>query len=308
MLIYSAPVQGHTDAAWRHFHAEIFGGADRYFSPFVRLEKGELRSKDIKDLTSPLNDNTVFVPQVIFKNGDELKALVGLVASLGFKKIDLNMGCPFPLQTARGRGCASIGNLETVKAAAELVNSCEDIEFSLKMRLGLNGPDEWKETADLINSMRLDHVTVHPRYGKQQYGGTVNLDSFGEIYETIHHKIIYNGDIQSPADAKTIIERFPKLAGIMLGRGLLSRPTLACEIRESKELGKDERLSRLLNFHTVMLEHYTGILQGDGQVLSKIKPFWDYSEEIIGRKPYKLIKKAVSMPKYLSAIARIGQE
>lgn len=171
MLIYSAPVQGHTDAAWRHFHATLFSGADRYFSPFVRLEKGALRPKDIKDLTSPLNQNTDFVPQVIFKNGDELKALVDLVSSLGFKKIDLNMGCPFPLQTARGRGCAGIGNRETVKAAAELVNSCDNIEFSLKMRLGLNGPDEWKETADLINSMRLDYVTVHPRYGKQQYGG-----------------------------------------------------------------------------------------------------------------------------------------
>lgn len=94
----------------------------------------------------------------------------------------------------------------------------------------------------------------------------------------------------------------------MLGRGLLARPTLAEEIRESKELDKDERLSRLLNFHSVLLGHYTEILQGDGQILSKIKPFWDYSEEVIGRKPFKLIKKAVSMPKYLSAVARIGQE
>ena len=47
--IHFAPLQGYTDAAYRQAHACIFGGIDTYYSPFVRVEHGEIRRKDIRD-------------------------------------------------------------------------------------------------------------------------------------------------------------------------------------------------------------------------------------------------------------------
>ena len=44
--IHFAPLQGYTDAAYRQAHACIFGGIDTYYSPFVRVEHGEIRRKD----------------------------------------------------------------------------------------------------------------------------------------------------------------------------------------------------------------------------------------------------------------------
>ena len=41
------------------------------------------------------------------------------------------------------------------------------------------------------------------------------------------------------------------------------------------------------------------------QLLSKIKPFWEYAEEEIGRKAWKAIKKAGNVPKYRTALALI---
>lgn len=53
--IFAAPLQGYTDVPWRHFHAELYGGIDAYFTPFIRVERGEIRQRDLKALSSPLN-------------------------------------------------------------------------------------------------------------------------------------------------------------------------------------------------------------------------------------------------------------
>ena len=44
MKIYSAPLQGFTEAVWRNIHSEIFGGIDGYYTPFLRYEHGEIRN------------------------------------------------------------------------------------------------------------------------------------------------------------------------------------------------------------------------------------------------------------------------
>ena len=62
LSLHFAPVQGHTDAAYRHFHSEIYGGEQTYYTPFIRLEKEGIRPRDIKDISSDLNDGIHLVP------------------------------------------------------------------------------------------------------------------------------------------------------------------------------------------------------------------------------------------------------
>ena len=45
-----SPLQGYTDAAYRQAHARCFGGVECYYSPFVRVEHGEIRRKDVRDV------------------------------------------------------------------------------------------------------------------------------------------------------------------------------------------------------------------------------------------------------------------
>lgn len=305
MNIQVAPVQGHTDAAWRHFHNDIYGGNLRYFTPFIRNEKGDFRKHDIKDFTSDLNENIDITPQVIFKNLDELRPLLDGLQKIGTKRIDLNTGCPFPLQTARGRGAGFIANREEYAKLPDLLKEYPGIDFSLKMRLGFNDPEEWKGVIDFINQMPLSQVTMHPRIAKQQYGGETNLEQFTEFLEQSQHPVIYNGDLRTPDDILKIYQRFPEIAGVMTARGILARPSLAAEYISGKELDRVERIEKMLQFHRQLLNHYESTLCGDSQILSKIKPFWEYAEEEIGRKPWKAIKKAVNMAKYHSAVALI---
>lgn len=305
-LLYAAPVQGHTDAAWRHFHRKRFGGDNRYYTPFIRLERGEFRKHDLKDFLSPLNANHDIVPQVIFRNMEELVPLLeGLVAN-GAKEIDLNTGCPFPLQTSKGRGAAFVGNLDEYAKLPEILARFPETDFSLKMRLGFSDPEEWRWIMPVLNSLKLRHVALHPRVAKDQYKGDLRLDQFEAFLKESVNPVVYNGELKTPQDFAEIAERYPTIAGIMSGRGVLARPSLLAEVRDGKEWSREERVAEMLAFHNDLFDHYSEELSGgEHQVLSKIKPFWEYAEEEIGRKAWKAISKASNMPKYQTALAMI---
>lgn len=300
-----APVQGHTDAAYRHFHSKLYKGEYDYFTPFIRLEKNEIRPKDLKDINSPLNENINLVPQIIFRNKEELNRLISLIKDAGYKEIDLNMGCPFPLQTGHGRGAATIANKELAEELVKSIRENPDIKFSVKMRLGLNDPDEWKSLLPFLNEIELKHIALHPRIGRQQYTGEVDLESFARFLNESKNPVIYNGDIKTPEDAQKINETFSGIDGIMVARGLLGRPSLLEEIAGNSEWDKETRIKMMLEFHRQLFDYYSGVLCGESQIISKIKPFWEFAEDEIGRKPWKAIKKATNLAKYQSAVAMI---
>ena len=102
--IYAAPLQGFTEAAWRNAHEQTFGGVDAYYTPFIRLEKGEIRNKNKREVLPQQNTVSYLIPQLVASEPEELNQLAGFLASQGYREIDVNMGCPFPLIANRGKG------------------------------------------------------------------------------------------------------------------------------------------------------------------------------------------------------------
>ena len=300
-----APLQGYTDAIYRTAHNQIFGGIDHYYSPFIRKEHGEIRRKDFRDILPENNLGLNLIPQIIFKDADEFDFLVKEIKEIGYNRIDLNLGCPFPMQTKRGRGAAILANPATFASIVESINKHSDISFSLKMRIGMDNPTEFIALMPMINATNFNQITVHPRIAKQQYTGLVNLDSFGELLAMCNHKIVYNGDLNSLDDIKRITTMFPKISGIMIGRGLLSRPSLATEFKLGIELGETEIICKIAQMHNMIYDYYSQTLQGESQLLMKMKTFWEYLEPVIGKKSYKLIKKSININKYEQAIQQI---
>lgn len=307
-FFHFAPVQGHTDAAYRHFHSQIYGGELNYYTPFIRLEKDGVRPRDLKDLNSELNHNTKLTPQIIFRNAYELNRLVTILKDQGVKEIDLNMGCPFPLQTGHGRGAATICNSELSEEVVECVKGNPEISFSVKMRLGMNDPEEWKHLMPFLNKINLRHITLHPRVAKQQYSGNIHWDQLTPFLNESVNPVVYNGDVKTPEDIQIIKDRFPQIHGVMVARGILGRPSLFSEFTEGKEWSETQRIEKMLEFHKLLFNHYSQILCGDTQVISKIQPFWEYAEDQIGRKAWKAIKKATNLAKYQTAVAMITPE
>ena len=113
--ILFAPLQGYTTGIYRKAHAEIFGGVDAYYAPFLRIENGKPREKDLRDLNA-LEGNAREIPQIIANSVEEFKILANALIAKGYTEIDFNMGCPFPMQVSRHRGAGLLSDVQTVKS------------------------------------------------------------------------------------------------------------------------------------------------------------------------------------------------
>lgn len=302
MKLYAAPLQGFTEAPWRNAHQEIFGGIDAYYTPFVRIERGEFRNKDLRDIAPENNSVSHLVPQLIASTPAELERLAALFIEQGHKEADLNMGCPFPLIAGKHKGAGILPYPQEVKALLDELVHYPELKFSVKMRLGWESGDEWRLLLPLLNDTPLQRIVLHPRIGKQQYKGEVDGTAFAAFYEECTHPLVYNGDLLTVEDIHRTAETFPRLEGIMLGRGLLVNPALAWEYKEGVLLSQRELYIKVENLHARLLEYYEDHLQGDAQLLSKMKPYWEYLLPDADRKLKKAIKKATRRDKYLAAV------
>lgn len=303
--IHFAPLQGYTDDAFRRIHHELAGGIATYYTPFLRMEGGGVRSKDMRDIRPEFNQGTPVVPQVIVKSMKEFDYLVGIVEEKGYRRVDINMGCPFPLQAKHGRGSGLLAHTDIVAEMAKAIGAQKDISFSVKMRLGWEDKDEWRPVLDLLNDTPLHHITLHPRIGTQQYKGTVDMEAFAEFHARCKHPLIYNGDVTTVEDIRRIGTRYPELAGIMIGRGLLARPWLAAEYATGEEWTEQRRRNLLHALHDRLKAHYETTVNSEAQLHSRLRLFWEYMEEELGRKLYKKIMKAGNLKNYLAAVREV---
>ena len=287
-----APLQGLTEAAWRSVHFRLFGerqGDVEYFTPFIRIEKGEVRARDLRDFTSELNHGMNITPQIIFRDVDEWKLLVDKLSEAGATRIDMNLGCPFPPQVRKGRGAGMIAHPDVVAQIAESMGHYTgSIEFSVKMRLGVKDPREVMDIVSILNEMPLRHVTVHPRTASQHYRGELLLDDLIAFRDGLCHPIVFNGEVSVPGDIARLTGFYD---GIMAGRGLLARPSLFAEYRSGKELMVEELEKRWLE----LIEGTASLLEkrlcGSAQLRDKMKPYWEYAPFSMDRRTVKSGKK-----------------
>lgn len=301
--IYFAPLQGFTDAIYRNAHEVFWGGIDSYYAPFIRLEKGDnFRNKEIRDIDKNNNAVKHLVPQLIANKPDELRKIAKLISEKGYTEVNINLGCPFPVLARRHKGSGILPYPNEVRDLLNTINEFPNIFFSVKMRLGWENMEECMALIPLLNALPFSEITLHPRLGIQQYKGTTDINAFELFYNECKHPLIYNGDIKTLEDIEIITTRFPKLAGIMIGRGLLENPALAMEYKQNRALTFDEKAKKIKGLHTSMLESYQKQLQGEAQLLNKMKTLWEYLLPEIEKKYRKKISKSTKMETYLAAV------
>lgn len=301
--ILCAPLQGFTDRAWREAHADLCRelGAEppRYCAPFARVEKGVVRPRDIRDVKGDTN----VIPQAIFKDLRELDLITEAMSAAGHTHLDLNLGCPFPPQVKAGRGSALILNPTMLSEVARWMERHTDMTFSVKMRPGVREADDWKGVIDILNSMPLTHITIHPRTAVLGYKGDIDMDTFAEMLPAISHPVIFNGNILTPTDVLAIADRFPTIHGFMIGRGMLMRPTLAAEIARGEELSPESRAEAWIELLRRVGQRIAESSAGDAQALARLRPRLEYAdEELLGHKYIKSLKKASNLDKFLNIL------
>lgn len=306
-MIHFAPLQGYTDAIYRQAHARIFGGIETYYSPFVRVERGEIRRRDVRDIEPDNNQGLHLIPQLIAPDADKLEQIMSLFIGKEYNEVDINLGCPFPMLAKRHNGAGMLPYPEEVKALlTTAVEKYPDIRFSVKLRLGWDDAGECLELLPLFNELPLSHIILHPRLGKQQYKGEVDLNGFEAFYEGCNKPLLYNGDLHTTEDIRSITVRFPRLAGVVIGRGLLANPALAWEYRQGKPLSSDEMARKVSQLHAEVFSKYEELLQGgETQLLMKMKSFWEYLLPDGDRKAKKTIHKTSRLANYQAAVSNL---
>lgn len=290
--ILCAPLQGYTDHVWRNAHAKYFGGVKYYYSPFIRLEKGEIRRHDLKDV-NPCNNNTNFIPQILACKPQEALVLTKVLTDMGYRAIDINLGCPHPPIAMRHKGAGMLKYPDEIREFLEVISTVTEVKYSVKMRLGWDEPEQWKEVLPLLDVIKPTQVTVHPRIGTQKYRGELNMEQFGLLLKQSPYPVIYNGEITSHDDITEIFDQFPTLSGIMMGRGLVAHPYLTAT---------NPSIETLQQFHDELLNTYCEIYTGgDAQIVNKMKSLWELFLPEADHKARKTIKKSHSIEQYASA-------
>lgn len=309
--LLSSPLQGFTDFRFRNAVDKYFGGIDTYYAPYIRLNgKLEIKNNYQRDLDPKNNTIETLIPQVMTNDPDEFLFVVKYVQSLGYKELNWNLGCPYPMVTNRGMGSGLICQPQRIDEVLKKAHEESDILVSMKMRMGYEHNKEILDVFPILDKYPLKNVALHARIGKQLYKGGVDLDGFEDCLKACKHKLYYNGDITTVASFKALQERFPSIDHWMIGRGLISDPFLPSMIKSNTDQYPSNRINLLASYHNEMLEQFASALSGDKHVILKMHSYWEYLAQPFenAAKLIKKVKKCKTLAQYEEAVDWIWNE
>ena len=278
-MLILAPMQGLTELMFRKAYQHCFPGAlDLSISPFLPLTHGNLADawKKIDDVIPADNQDSIpVIPQILGKEPVEFVELGNRLFDIGYTEVNWNIGCPMRRVTAKHRGSGILPYPNEVRTILDQVVPKLKPRLSIKMRLGLSSKDEIFALVPVLNDYPLANVTIHPRTGRQQYSGQVDLDTFGQVYPLFNSLVIYNGDLCTTADYRQLRHRFPAIEDFMIGRGILYDPILPLKIKGL--IPEDDKAKSLAAAHLFIETLLNAILArpvSDESKMRKIKEYW----------------------------------
>ncbi|MDE0598613.1 MAG: tRNA-dihydrouridine synthase family protein, partial [Dokdonia donghaensis] len=306
--LLSSPLQGFTDFRFRNAQQKYFGGIDTYYAPYIRLNKKQvIKGSYQRDLNPEVNTSLEVIPQVMTADPDDFIFVIKYIQSLGYKELNWNLGCPYPMVTKSGMGSGLICNTKKIDHILDRAHTETDVTISMKMRLGYESPEEIINSFPILEKYPLKSVAIHARLGKQLYKGGVDLEGFQKCIDTAKHKLYYNGDITTVAQFRKMRERFPSIEHFMIGRGLIADPFLPSMIKVDTTAYPANRWTIFREFHDEIYAQYDAALSGPTPIKMKMQGFWEFFAQSTHnpQKVFKAIKKASNPMKYQKAVGEI---
>lgn len=252
-----APMEDVTDIVFRHVVSEA-ARPDVFFTEFTNTESF-CHPEGIHSVRGRLTfseDEQPIVAHIWGDKPDHFRKMSIGIAEMGFKGIDLNMGCPVANVAGKGKGSGLILRPER---AAEIIQAAKagGLPVSVKTRLGYYDIEEWRDWLKHVFEQDIANLSIHLRTRKEMS----KVDAHWELIEAIKNLrdeiapntlLTINGDIP---DRKTGLELAEKygIDGVMIGRGIFNNP-FAFE-KEPREHTSKELLD-LLRLHLTLFDKY----------------------------------------------------
>ena len=271
MQYYAAPMEGLTDRVWRQVHQRWFGGADRYYAPFLSPPENRIPiKKKMAELAPEANPGAPVIPQLLGKDGSCAAWMIGVLRDMGYTEVNLNFGCPSGTVTAKGKGAGMLRDLAALDRFLDTVFTEAGGPISVKTRIGVERPEEFGAILEVYNRYPLAELIVHPRVMRQLYRGQADRDAFEAALPACKAPVCYNGDITVPEDFAALAARWPGLAGLMAGRGLIADPALLRRARGGPAASKEE----LRGYFAELYTGYTAAFGSPQAAISRMKAHW----------------------------------
>lgn len=302
MNFYFAPLEGVGGYIYRNAFHEFFGeGISKYFTPFIATTSQEkLKNRQLQDVLPEHNAGLQVVPQLLGNHPEDFIALSRQLKALGYKEINLNLGCPFGTVVAKNKGAGLLSRKEMLKEMLDGIFEAGITEISIKTRIGKDSREEFKDLLALYNHYPLKELIIHPRIQKDFYGNRPDWRVFEWAFKESKHPVCYNGDLFTMKDYQVFMEKFPQTETVMLGRGLIANPGLLEKITKGRILDQ----AALKQFHDRIYHDYCMVMSGERNALFKMKELWNYMRYLFpGSEKYiKKIRKAQRGTDYEAAV------
>lgn len=257
-----APMEDVTDVVFRHVVSEA-ARPDVFFTEFTNTESYG-HPEGIYSVRGRLTFTEDEQPMVAHIWGDkpEFFRLMSIgMAELGFKGVDLNMGCPVPNVAAKGKGSGLINHPETAAAIIEAAKA-GGLPVSVKTRLGYTEVDEWRGWLTHVLKQDIANLSIHLRTRKEMSAVDAHWELIPEIKKLRDEiapdtLLTINGDIPDRQTGMELAEKYG-IDGVMIGRGIFKNP-FAFE-KEPREHTSEELLG-LMRLHLDLFDKYSTELE-----------------------------------------------
>jgi len=152
--------------------------------------------------------------------------------------IDINMGCPVPKITKCDAGAKWLLDPNKIYEMVSAVVAEVEKPVTVKMRMGWDEDHIFAiQNAQAVERAGGSAVALHGRTRVQMYEGTANWDIIREVKQSINIPLIGNGDVETPQDAKRMLEE-TGVDGVMIGRAALGNPWMIYRTVKYLETGE----------------------------------------------------------------------
>ncbi len=270
-ILALAPMAGYTDSAFRRICKEH--GTDVTYSEMASASALFFNPEKTLELLKFEKTERPYVVQLFGKSPQHFAKAARIVSKeIKPDGIDINFGCPVKKIFREGSGCALMLKPDLAREIIKSVCENTKLPVSMKIRAGIKKTNALK-FIEAVKDLPFAAVMVHGRTYEGGFSGKVDFGMAEKIKKIVPGKIVLaNGGINSPQEAKDILQKYVLLDGIGMGRGSLGKPFVFEQIKEILKTGKFKDF-KLQEVKEILLRHAKSASREKGGIREARKHF-----------------------------------
>ncbi|MGP6147301.1 tRNA dihydrouridine synthase [Jeotgalibaca sp. A122] len=252
-----APMEDVTDVVFRHVISEA-ASPDVFFTEFTNSESfcHPNGKESVRGRLTFTPDEQPIVAHIWGDKPEYFREMSIGMAEMGYRGVDLNMGCPAPNVFKHGRGA---GLIRRPDVAAELIEAAKagGLPVSVKTRLGHADVDEWKTWLKHLLEQDIANLSIHLRTKVEMSKVDAHWELIPEIKKMRDEiapqtLLTINGDIPDYQTGKELADKYG-VDGVMIGRGIFHNPYAFEKVPQERS---PQELLNLFRKHLDLFDKY----------------------------------------------------